>query len=72
MDVDATLEGLQAYTIHDTRYYRVFYSHGDNPESVLQCQLPFDAFDAGLKPGDPIVVTYLLRTVMRIAARDEC
>jgi hypothetical protein len=69
MDVDATLEGLQQYMIHNTRYFRVFYSHADDPETVLQCQLPFDAFDERLKPGDPITVTYLLRTVMKISAR---
>jgi hypothetical protein len=69
MDVDATLEGLQQYLIHNTRYYRVYYSHLDDPETILQAQVPFDAFDEGLKVGDPITITYLLRTVMKVSKR---
>ncbi|HKG27021.1 MAG TPA: hypothetical protein VKB09_15325 [Thermomicrobiales bacterium] len=69
MEIEGTLEGLQPYAIHDTRYYRVFYSHLDAPDQILQCQLPFDALDADLKPGDPITITYLLKTVMRIGRR---
>lgn len=66
MDVEGTLEGLQPYAIHGTRYYRVFYSHADAPDEILHCQLPFDAFESDLKPGDPITITYLLKTVMGI------
>ena len=71
MEIAGTLEGLQPYTIHDTRYYRVFYSHADAPDQILQAQLPFDALDATLKPGDPITITYLLKTVMRIDGRSS-
>lgn len=67
MDVEGTLEGLQPYTIHGTCYYRVFYSHADAPDQILQAQLPFDALDATLKPGDPITITYLLKSVLSIA-----
>jgi hypothetical protein len=66
MEVDGRLEGLQAYQIHDTRYFRVYYTHKDEPDEIRQCQLPFDALDADLKPGDPIRITYLLKTVMEI------
>lgn len=66
MDVAARLEGLQQYQIHSTPYYRVFFSHLDAPDQIQQCQLPFDAFDSTLTPGDLITVTYLLRTVMKI------
>jgi hypothetical protein len=66
MEVDGRLEGLQAYEIHGTRYYRVFYTHLDEPDEIQNCQLPFDAIDAELKPGDQIQITYLLKTVMAI------
>jgi hypothetical protein len=66
MEIEGTLEGLQPYAIHGTRYYRVFYSHADEPDTILQAQLPFDAFDDTLKPGDRITITYLLKTVMQI------
>ncbi len=71
MDVAGTLEGLQPYEIHGTRYYRVFYSHADNPDQILQCRLPGDALYAGANPGDPVIITYLLKTVMAIAPRSE-
>ncbi len=70
MEVAGRLEGLQPYEIHGTRYYRVFYSHADDPDQILECRLPFDALYPGAKPGQPIAVTYLLKTVMAIALRD--
>jgi hypothetical protein len=71
MDVEGRLEGLQPYAIHGTRYYRVFYSHADAPDEILRCQLPFEAFDPESRPGDPITITYLLKTVMKIEKRVE-
>jgi len=68
MDVAARLEGVQPYQIHSTLYYRVYFSLPDAPDQIQQCQLPFDAFDAELKPGDSIIVTMLMRTVMQIRA----
>lgn len=70
MEVEGTLEGLQPYTIHGGRYFRVFYSHADDRETILQCQLPEEAVDAKLKPGDPITINYLLKTVIRISRRN--
>jgi hypothetical protein len=69
MEIAGTLEGLQPYTIHGGRYLRVFYSHADEPETILQCQLPEEAVDASIKPGDPISINYLLKTVMGISRR---
>lgn len=70
MEVLGKLEGLQAYEIHGTRYYRVFYSHEDDPDQILECRVPFDALYAGAKPGQAITLTYLLRTVMAISPQD--
>jgi len=64
MEVDGRLEGLQPYAIHGTRYYRAYFSYVDSPDQIESCQLPFDAIDADLRPGDPIRITYLLKTVM--------
>jgi hypothetical protein len=69
MEVAGTLEGLQPYTIHSGRYFRVFYSHAEDPETILQCQLPEEAVDPALKPGDLIFINYLLKTVMSISPR---
>jgi hypothetical protein len=69
MEIEGTLEGVQPYTIHGGRYLRVFYSHADDPETILQCQLPEEAVDASIKPGDPISINYLLKTVMGISRR---
>lgn len=70
-DVPGRLEGLQVYLVHDTRYYRVFYSHADTPDEIRHCQLPFDALYPDPKPGDPITITYLLKTVMSIRRRED-
>lgn len=71
MELEGRLEGLQAYQIHGTPYYRAFFSHADEPDEIRQCQLPFEALDEGLKPGDPIRITYLLKTVMEIRRRRD-
>jgi hypothetical protein len=69
MEVEGRLEGVQSYAIHGSPYVRAYFTHLDDPETVRQCQLPLDAFDGDLKPGDPISVTYVLRTVMEIRRR---
>jgi len=66
VEVPGTLEGRQAYTIHGQPYSRLFYSLRDDPETIQQCQLPDDAIDPDLRPGDPIMITMVLRTVMEI------
>lgn len=66
MDVLGTLEGRQDYTIHGEPYAQLYFSLPDDPENIQQCRLPSDAFDADLKPGDPIRITFLLKTVMEI------
>jgi hypothetical protein len=66
MEVQGTLEGRQDYAIHGQRYARLFFSLPDNSDAVQQCQLPDDAFDADLKAGDQIVITFVLKTVMEI------
>jgi hypothetical protein len=66
MEVEGRLEGVQRYLIHGTPYFRVYFSLPDSPDDIQQAQLPFDAFDETLMPGDPITITFLLKTVMKI------
>lgn len=66
MEVQGKLEGRQMYLLHGVPYHRVFYSHRDDPDTVLQCQLAESEFDADLVVGDLIVITYLLKTVLEI------
>ncbi|MGI8475222.1 MAG: hypothetical protein ACR2OO_02440 [Thermomicrobiales bacterium] len=66
MEVAARLEGVQPYTIHGSPYLRAYFSHADDPETIHRAQLPAEAVADGLRPGDAITITYLLRTVMRI------
>jgi hypothetical protein len=66
MDVDGRLEGVQRYLIHGTPYFRVYFSLSDAPDDIQQAQLPFDAFDETLTPGDAITITFLLKTVMKV------
>lgn len=66
MDVEGRLEGVQTYTLHSALWYRAFFTLSGDSETIIQAQLPEDAFDSGLRPGDPVVITMLLRTVMQI------
>jgi hypothetical protein len=69
MEVDGRIEGIQRYSIHGTLYFRAYFAHDDSPDEIRQAQLPFDAMDIDLQPGDPIRITYLLKTVMEIRKR---
>ena len=71
MDQPGTLEGVQRYTIHGSPYVRVFFTLESDAETVVQAQLPIEAFDESLRPGDPITVTMLMRTVMAVGRRDS-
>ena len=66
METRGRLEGIQTYLLHGQPYKRVFYTHLDDPDTVLQCQLAESEIDADLGVGDPIRITYLLRTVLEI------
>lgn len=66
MNVEGKLEGIRRYTIHGGPYAWLFFSHFDDPETIIEAQLPEEAYDAELAVGDRIVITYLLKTVMEI------
>ena len=66
MNVEGTLEGIRRYTIHGGPYAFLFFSHLDDPETIIQAQLPEEAYDVDLEVGDRIVITYLLKTVMEV------
>jgi hypothetical protein len=66
VEVEATVEGMQRIAIHGSPYVRVFYSLEDDPEQVLAAQLPDEAVDTGIKVGDRVRLTMLLRTVMEV------
>jgi hypothetical protein len=69
MDYEGTLEGVQTYTLHGALWYRAYFTLAGDAETIMQAQLPEDAFDSSLRPGDPLIVTMLLRTVMQIQRR---
>ncbi len=66
MNVEGKLEGIRRYTIHGGPYAWLFFSHLDDPDTIIEAQLPEEAYDADLAVGDRIVITYLLKTVMEI------
>ena len=66
VDISGVLEGRQDYTVHGQPYARLYFHTDDDPETIGQCQLPGDAFDADVQVGDRIRITMLLRTVMEI------
>ncbi|HYI25167.1 MAG TPA: hypothetical protein VD767_07145 [Thermomicrobiales bacterium] len=66
MEVEGRLEGKQQYLLHGQPYWRLFYTHADDPETIQQCQLAEHEVDPDLEVGDAIRITYLLRTVLEI------
>ena len=66
MEVAIHIEGMQRILIHSSEYVRVYFTLPDAPDAIQQCQLPIEAIDASLKPGDAATATMLLRTVMEI------
>lgn len=66
MNVEGRLEGIRRYTIHGGPYAWLFFSHLDDPETIIEAQLPEESYDGDLAVGDRIVITYLLKTVMEI------
>jgi hypothetical protein len=66
VEVEAILEGLQRILIHGSGYVRVFYSLDDDRERILQAQLPEEAVDSGIRVGDRVRLTMVLRTVMEV------
>ena len=66
MNVEGRLEGIRRYTIHGGPYAWLFFSHLDDSDTIIEAQLPEEAYDADLAVGDRIVITYLLKTVMEI------
>jgi hypothetical protein len=64
MEVEAVVEGLQRIAIHGSPYVRLFYSLDDDRETILQAQLPDEAVDSGIRVGDRVRLTMILRTVM--------
>ncbi|MDQ2683089.1 MAG: hypothetical protein M3Y37_06140 [Chloroflexota bacterium] len=68
MEIEATVEGMQRIAIHGSPYVRVYYSLPDDPETILSAQLPSEAVDDGVKVGDRVRLTMLLRTVMEVRA----
>jgi hypothetical protein len=69
MEVEGRLEGRRDYTIHGGPYSQLYFTVAGDEETIHQCQLPDEAVDRDLQPGDPVVITYLLRTVMEVRKR---
>ena len=66
MEIEATIEGLQRIAIHGSPYVRVFFSLDENREQIVPAQLPEEAVDSGIKVGDRVRLTMLMRTVMEV------
>lgn len=71
MDRLGILEGRQDYTIHGQLYSRLFFHVDGDPENIIQCQLPSDAFDTDVAVGDRIRITMLMTTVMEIRKQPD-
>lgn len=66
---DATLRESRLVDIHGTRFYDIAYTHDDAPGQVRTARIGVDDAYPDPRPGDSIVVAYLMNVVTGIARR---
>lgn len=67
MDVRGRVEGIRRYTVHGEPYAILYFSTGDDRETIHQAQLSADALPANLRVGDAVVITYVGSVVAGIS-----
>lgn len=71
METLARVEGLRDFLIHSERYTQIYYSHLDDPDTILQARLGTPDLPDGLKVGDKIVVYSVLGIVADIRLAED-
>jgi hypothetical protein len=63
---EASIQAIQAVSIHGTIYYDLIYVHNDEPGRPRQARLGEESIYAGAQTGDKIKVTYLMNVATGI------
>lgn len=71
VEIEAVILGLVPFDIHDQPYLTIYFAHDDDPETVLQAQLPLDAIYPHPHVNDRIRVHYVLQVPTRIDKQES-
>jgi hypothetical protein len=67
---EAIIQKVNPYELHGVRYYQIFLSYADTPESVREVRLSHEAVYASPSDGDLVTVETLLSMVTEVKKRD--
>ncbi|EFO79442.1 hypothetical protein OSCT_2568 [Oscillochloris trichoides DG-6] len=67
---EATLQSIQRIDIHGTIFYDLSYTHTGEEWQIRQARVAQEGIYAGAKPGDVVLVSYLMNVVTGVKRRD--
>jgi len=70
MGRDAIIRKVNPYDLHGVRYYQIFLSYLDAPDSISEVRLAHDMVYASPADGDEVTVESLLTMVTGISKKD--
>ena len=68
---DAVIQKLNPYELHGVRYYQMFLSFDDTPDSLREARLAHDAVYASPEEGDRVAVETILSMVTGVQKRED-
>ncbi|HLF71085.1 MAG TPA: hypothetical protein VI759_02900 [Dehalococcoidia bacterium] len=71
MPREAIIRKVNPYELHGVRYYQIFLSYADTPDSVREVRLAHDAVYPSPSDGDLVTVETILSMVTEVKKRDE-
>ena len=71
MPREAIIKKVNPYDLHGVRYYQIFLSYVDTPESLNEVRLPHDAVYPSPSDGDFVTVEAILSMVTEVKKKDD-
>jgi hypothetical protein len=71
MPREAIIHKVNPYDLHGVRYYQIFLSFQDTPDSLREVRLAHDAVYASPSDGDRVMVETLLSMITGVKKMDD-
>lgn len=71
MPREAIIRKVNPYELHGVRYYQIFLSYADTPESIREVRLSHEVVYPSPSDGDLVTVETILSMVTEVKKRDE-
>jgi hypothetical protein len=68
---EAIIQKVNPYELHGVRYYQIFLSYAETPDSVREVRLPHDAVYPSPSEGDCVTVETILSMVTEVKKQTE-